>query len=207
MRSILVVNPKGGAGKTTLTTNVASYLARKGERVTIGDLDRQQSAMAWLEFRDEALPRVQGFDARDGWEKKLPKGTTALVIDAPAGIHGSKLSDSLKAADKVLVPVQPSLFDMAATEEFLRLVAEEKSVRKQKTFVALVAMRVDPRTRTAAMLERFLTHFELPVLTYLRDTQVYPTAAAEGRSLFDIAPSRAKRELANWEPLTAWIDG
>jgi chromosome partitioning protein len=207
MRSILVVNPKGGAGKTTLTTNVASYLARKGERVTIGDLDRQQSAMAWLEFRDEALPRIQGFDARDGWEKKLPKGTTALVIDAPAGIHGRKLGDSLKAADKVLVPVQPSLFDMAATEEFLRLVAEEKSVRKQKTFVALVAIRVDPRTRMAAMLERFLTHFELPVLTYLRDTQVYPSAAAEGRSLFDIAASRAKRELANWEPLTAWIDG
>lgn len=205
MRSILVVNPKGGAGKTTLTTNVAAYLARKGERVAIGDLDRQQSALAWLDFRDEALPRVQGFDAREGWDKR-PKGTTVVVVDAPAGIHGGKLSDSLKAADKVLVPVQPSLFDMAATEEFLRLVADEKSVRKQKTFVALVAMRVDPRTRTAAMLERFLTHFDLPVLTYLRDTQVYPTAAAEGRSLFDIAPSRARRELANWEPLTAWID-
>jgi len=206
MRSILVINPKGGAGKTTLSTNVAAYLASKGERVAIGDLDRQQSAMAWLEFRDPALPRIEGFDARDGWDKR-PKGTSVLVIDAPAGIHGNKLSDSLKAADKVLVPVQPSLFDMAATEEFLRLVAAEKSVRKQKTFVALVAMRVDPRTRTAAMLERFLTHFELPVLTYLRDTQVYPSAAAEGKSLFELAPSRARRELANWSPLTGWIDG
>ncbi|MBU3693866.1 MAG: ParA family protein [Rhodocyclaceae bacterium] len=205
MRSILVINPKGGAGKTTLSTNVAAYLARKGERVAIGDLDRQQSAMAWLDFRDEALPRIEGFDARDGWDSR-PKGTQVLVIDAPAGIHGGKLSESLKAADKVLVPVQPSLFDMAATEEFLRLVAEEKSVRKHKTFVALVAMRVDPRTRTAAMLERFLTHFELPVLTYLRDTQIYPAAAAEGKSLFDIAPSRARRELENWQPLTAWID-
>ena len=205
MRSILVVNPKGGAGKTTLSTNVAGYLAREGERVVIGDLDRQQSALAWLDFRAEHLPHISGFDARDGWDKGRPKGSTALVIDAPAGIHGKGLSEALKQADKVLVPVQPSLFDMAATEEFLRLVVEEKAVRKQKTFVALVAMRVDPRTRTAAMLERFLSHFELPVLTYLRDTQIYPAAAAEGKTLFDLAPSRTRRELENWQPLVDWI--
>lgn len=205
MQSILVVNPKGGAGKTTLATNVAGYLSRAGERVALGDLDRQQSAMAWLEFRPESLPRIEGFDARDGWETARPRNVSRVVLDGPAGMHGSELTDALRRADRILVPVQPSLFDMSATEDFLRRVVEEQAARRGKGYVALVAMRVDPRTRTAAMLERFLSHFDLPVLTYLRDTQLYPLAGTAGKSLFDMAPSRARRELENWAPLTRWL--
>ncbi len=204
MASILVINPKGGAGKTTLATNVAGYLARSGESVALGDLDRQQSALAWLGFRSDTLPQVSGFDARASWMP--PSGVGTVVIDGPAGIHGAELRRALRNADRVLIPVQPSLFDMSATEDFLGDVVSEQTGRTGADYVALVAMRVDPRTRTAGMLERFLAHFDLPVLTYLRDTQIYPLAGTQGRSIFDLAPSRARRELENWQPLTAWLD-
>lgn len=200
MRSILVANPKGGSGKTTLATQLAGYLASLGRQVVLADLDRQQSAAAWLKRRPAQLPTIHSHEAR-----KQAIRPDWMVIDSPAGLHGDKLSAAVKLAERVIVPVQPSAFDMLATGDFLRVLREEKAVRKEKSQVAMVGMRVDPRTKSAAELAEFLLTVEFPVLTYLRDTQLYVQCANEGVSLFDLPPSRAARDVEQWQPLLEWI--
>ena len=128
-----------------------------------------------------------------------------LVVDSPAGMHGDKLTNALKRAERVIVPVQPSAFDMVATRSFLEALRAEKLVRKAKIEVAMIGMRVDARTRAAAELSAFLDEAGFPVLTLLRDAQIYVQAAGEGLSLFDMAPSRAVRELEQWQPLLDWL--
>ncbi|HWA13708.1 MAG TPA: ParA family protein [Burkholderiales bacterium] len=205
MRAVLVANPKGGAGKTTLATNLAGALAARGEKVFLWDLDRQQSSMGWLAMRPADRPAIQRLDGKDGDDPKLPRGASWLVLDSAAGLHGKNLTHALKLAHKVVVPVQPSLFDMAATNAFLQALVEEKAVRKQKAFIGIVGMRVDPRTRAAATLEAFLAQFRLPVLTYLRDTQTYVNAAFNGLSIFDLPQYLASRDAAQWAPLLDWV--
>ncbi|MHB9117561.1 MAG: nucleotide-binding protein [Burkholderiales bacterium] len=204
--TILVANPKGGSGKTTLSTNLAGYFAWLGEKVVLGDMDRQQSSLSWLNLRAAGLPAILAWDAREEEEIKLPHKTTWTVVDSPAGMHGKRLTQAVKLADKIIVPVQPSVFDMWATEEFIKSVLEEKSIRKNRTFLAIVGMRVDPRTRAAAMLEEFLGKFDLPVLTYLRDTQNYMNAAALGETLFDQSKTlRTEKDFDQWQPLLEWV--
>ena len=200
MKSILVANPKGGSGKTTLATNLAGYLASLGRLVALADLDRQQSAAGWLRRRPAPLPTIHRH--RVSKQGGLPDW---MVIDSPAGLHGEKLAATVKLADLVVVPVQPSAFDMLATGEFLDTLRQEKSVRKEKSQVVMVGMRVDPRTRSAAELADFLLAVEFPVLTYLRDAQVYVQCANEGLSLFDLPASRAGRDVEQWKPLLDWI--
>lgn len=202
IRTLLVANPKGGSGKTTLATHVASYLANSNERVVLWDLDRQRSALKWLEIRGEELPRILPFNS--GEDERL-SGINWLILDSPAGLHGKSLTRLLKLANKVLVPVQPSLFDLDATRDFLHTLSDAKAVRKQNTYVGMVGMRVDPRTRASTHLESFLGEFDLPVLTYLRNTQVYVNAAFEGSSIFDMPANLVKRDLEQWEPLLEWI--
>ena len=205
MRAILIANPKGGCGKTTLAVNLAGCLASRGERTSLWDLDRQHSSLEWLSLRSKELPRVSRLDARDE-DAELPRGDRWLVLDTPAGLRGKNLAHALKPAHKVLVPIQPSLFDMAAAQDFLAVLADEKAVRKHKTFVGIVAMRVDERTRAAATLESFLRQFELPVVTFLRDTVLYANAALAGKSIFDLAPSLVERDVDQWRPLIDWLD-
>lgn len=200
MNAILVANPKGGSGKTTLATNLAGYLAARGHQVVLADLDRQQSAAGWLKRRPPHLPTIHGAQGRKGGGK--PEW---MVIDSPAGLHGDKLSTAIKLAERIIVPVQPSAFDMMATGDFLRVLREEKAVRKEKSQVAMIGMRVDPRTRSAAELSDFLLAAEFPVLTFLRDTQIYVQCANEGYSLFDLPASRAGRDIEQWQPLLEWL--
>jgi len=206
MHAILVANPKGGCGKTTLVVNLAGYLASQGRRTVIWDLDRQRSAFEWLALRDVALPRVARLGEHGDDDPKLPRGDSWLVLDTPAGLHGKNLAHAIKPAHKILVPLQPSLFDMAATQDFLALLAEEKAVRKHKALVGIVGMRVDARTRSAATLESFLRQFDLPVITFLRDTVNYANAALSGKSIFDLPPSLIERDLEQWQPLIEWIE-
>ncbi len=207
MRSVLVVNPKGGAGKTTVATNLAGALACRGEQVFLWDLDRQRSALGWLSMRPAELPLIRRLDQR--LEDELPPALKRafLVIDSPAGLHGRGLTQSVRHADKVLVPVQPSVFDMAASGTFLEQLREEKPVRKSRSPVGLLGMRVDPRTRAAATLGSYLAQFDLPVLAYLRDSQVYPNAAFGGMSVFDLPPSLSQRDREQWEPVLEWVIG
>ena len=205
MRSILVVNPKGGSGKTTVATNLAGALAVQDDAVLLWDLDRQQSALSWLSMRPSHLPRIVRLDRREDEPGRINSKRNWLVIDSPAGLHGKSLSHTLKHADKVVVPVQPSVFDMAATSAFLQVLAEEKAVRRSKTSVGVVGVRVDPRTRAAATLEAFLGQFNLPVLAYLRDSQIYANAAFNGMSIFDLPPYVAAREQEHWQPVLDWL--
>lgn len=203
MAHILVANPKGGSGKTTLSTNLAGYYATQGKHVTLADLDRQQSALQWLERRPAKLPRIHGLDAR---RKDLPGKSDILIVDSPAGVHGDKLSEIVKQADCVIIPIQPSAFDIGATRDFLQVLEEEKAVRKHKTFVAVVGMRVDTRTRSSAVLLDFLQETGLPMPTCLRSAQVYALAAEQGTSLFDMPKSRVVTDLPQWQPLLEWIN-
>jgi chromosome partitioning protein len=207
LRSVLVVNPKGGSGKTTVATNVAGGLAARGEQVFLWDLDRQQSSLTWLGMRPTHVPTIDRLDQREGKEVALGKGRW-LVIDSPAAFHGKALTQNLKLADKVLVPVQPSVFDMAATAAFLQSLRDEKAVRRHpKTLVGIIGVRVDPRTKAAATLDAFLKQFNLPILTYLRDTQLYPNAAFNGLSIFDLPPYLVERDLEQWAPVFEWMFG
>ena len=206
MKAVLVANPKGGSGKTTLATNLAGSLATRGEKVYLWDLDRQQSSMNWLTIRPGDRPAIRRLDAEDGDEHSMPRGSSWLILDSAAGLRGKNLGHAVKLAQKVLIPVQPSLFDMAATSVFLHTLMEEKAIRKHRTFIGIVGMRVDSRTKAAATLEAFLAQFKLPVLTYLRDTQLYVNAAFNGLSVFDLPDYVSARDREQWQPLLDWLE-
>jgi len=206
MKSFLIANPKGGSGKSTLATNLAGHFAQSGHRVMLGDIDRQQSSREWLKIRSEELPPIRGWSAEKDQPMRPPKDTTHVVLDTPAGLHGKALEKVLRQVGKVIVPVQPSLFDILATREFLEILLQEKAVRKEKTFVAVVGMRVDARTRAAGELERFLDSWDLPVLGHVRDSQLYVQLAASGMTLFDLPESRVGRDLEQWRPILEWLE-
>ncbi len=202
MQAILVANPKGGSGKTTLSTNIAAYLATQGKHVAMLDLDRQKSATRWLDIRPANLPAISLLQDHAGSDKHADW----LVIDSPAGLHGKNLGHALRLVDLVIVPIAPSIFDIQASQDFLKALAHEKQVRKGKVSVGVVGMRMEPRTRAALTLEQFLTALDLPVLAYLREAQVYVNAAFEGKTLFDIPPHLAERELEQWAYLLRWLE-
>lgn len=204
MRSVIIANPKGGAGKTTLATNLAGYFANEGRSVTLCDLDRQQSSLRWMAFRDVAAPPIGGYFGGNQMVVSLPKEADWVVLDAPAGLQGYKLADYLRVVDKVIVPVVPSIFDMAATEDFLNSIRSE--MRGRRHAIGIVAMRVDPRTRAASMLEEFLTHFDVPILSYIRNTQNYVNVAASGSTIFDSPRSKHRRDTGQWNSLLQWLE-
>ncbi len=206
MKSFLIANPKGGSGKSTLAINLAGHLARRGHRVMLGDVDRQQSSREWLQLRPSLLPSIRSWEIEPGKTAKPPKGTTHVILDTPAGLHGKALDTVVKQVNRVLVPVQPSLFDILATRHFLDVLLAEKAVRNEQAFVAVVGMRVDPRTRAAAELERFLARYDLPVLTHLRTTQLYVQTTMHGMTMFDLSASRAAKDLEQWQPIIDWVD-
>jgi len=202
VKAILIANPKGGSGKTTLSTSIAGYLASRGQRVAILDLDRQKSATQWLSTRPMHLPSIELMHSEA--EKDTP--VEWLVIDSPAGLHGKNLEHALKLVHRVIVPIAPSAFDIQASRDFLEVLHHEKMVRKGKIFVGVVGMRMDPRTRAALTLEQFLKGLDLPVLAYLRETQAYVNAGFEGKTLFDLPPSQAEHELEQWTYLLGWLE-
>ena len=202
MKHILIANSKGGSGKTTLATNLAGYFASLGKRVMLNDLDRQQSSAQWLARRPAVMPIIHGYNARN---KSYIKEPDWIITDSPAGFRDEKLADAVKQADCVIVPIQPSAFDIGATSDFLDRLAEEKAIRKNKTFVALVGMRVNNRTHAAAGLANFMEQTGFPVLTYLRNAQIYATAAELGVSLFDMRPSFVAQDLEQWAPILDWV--
>ena len=207
MKAFLVANPKGGSGKSTLATNLAGYFANQGGDVMLGDIDRQQSSREWLAIRPFELPTIETWEIGPDNIARPPKGTSHVVLDTPAGLHGKMLDKVLKLSSRVIVPVQPSMFDMLATRHFLEALLAEKAVRKGKADVAVIGMRVDARTRAAGELEKFFATFDLPVLAYLRDTQVYVQATAAGMTIFDLPPSRAERDIEQWQAIINWAEG
>ncbi|MBV8467434.1 MAG: ParA family protein [Burkholderiales bacterium] len=205
MQTILIANPKGGAGKSTLTTNLATYFAWEGKRVVIGDIDRQQSAQHWLGLRSDNFPPIAHWEIEGDDLSKPPKDSQIAVLDTPAGLHGKRLEGVLKLTDRILVPVQPSSFDMWASEDFFARLAEEKRVRKGRVEVGVVGMRVKAGTRAANQLVEFLARFDLPVLTCLRDTQYYLQTLPRGLGLFDLPAPRVAKDREQWQPIVDWL--
>ncbi|WP_334190811.1 ParA family protein [Noviherbaspirillum sp.] len=201
MPVIVVANPKGGVGKSTIATNLAGYFARQGHKTMLGDTDIQQSSRAWLSLRPGSLPPIASWDIEDGRLAKPPKGTTHIVLDTPAGLEGKRLDEVLGIADRVIVPLQPSMFDILATQGFLQTL----SGRKGKLAVGIVGMRVNVRTRSADQLAHYADNVGLPVLGYLRDTQNYVQLAAHGATLWDVAPSRVEKDIEQWQGLLKWV--
>ena len=204
MPVVVIANPKGGVGKSTLATNVAGYYASKGHAVMLGDADRQQSSRLWLGLRPPAARPISTWEMSADLIAKPPKGTTHVVIDTPAGLSGWRLNDVMKLATKVIVPLQPSVFDIFATRAFLDELARNKNADHLQ--VGLVGMRVDARTIAADHLHEFVDALGLPVLGYVRDTQNYVHLAARGLTVFDVAPSRVDKDLVQWEPICKWLD-
>jgi chromosome partitioning protein len=203
MPVIVVANPKGGVGKSTLSTNVAGCLAAAGHAVMLGDVDRQQSARQWLTLRPPQLPPIQGWDLAGHDLVRPPKGTTHVVLDTPAGLHGKRLDAVMKVADRMLIPLQPSLFDIQATHAFVQALREHR--RAHEVQIGLVGMRVREHTRANEQLLHYLATLPVPVVAWLRDTQNYVQLAAHGLTLWDVAPSRVERDLEQWAPLAAWV--
>jgi len=158
-----------------------------------------------LKIRPLAVPKIDTWDLDPDKPARPPKGTTHVVLDTPAGLHGKKLHQMLGMVDRVIVPLQPSLFDILATGDFLAALRGAKEMRNGIE-IGIVGMRVDPRTRAAGELHRFLDAENLPVIGYLRDAQIYVQAAAHGLTLFDLPPSRAERDLEQWRPLLEWVE-
>lgn len=203
MPVIVVANPKGGVGKSTLATNLAGALAAAGHAVMLGDVDRQQSSRQWLALRPPQLPPIRGWDVAADDVVRPPKGTSHVVLDTPAGLHGKRLDAVMKIADRLLVPLQPSLFDIQATHAFVAALRGHK--RGDSVKLGLVGMRVRDHTKASEQLHQYLATLKLPVVAELRDTQNYVQLAARGLTLWDVAPSRVERDLGQWQPLLSWL--
>lgn len=202
MPVIVIANPKGGVGKSTFATNLAGYYAAQGKHVMLGDIDVQQSSRAWLGLRPAKLAPISAWELQDGHVVKPPKGTTHIVLDTPAGLEGKRLTAVLKIADKVIVPLQPSMFDILATQHFLQLLAK----RKGKFDIGVLGMRVNARSHSAEQLAAYVGQLGLPVIGMLRDTQNYVQLAAHGATLWDLAPARVVKDLAQWREVLHWIN-
>jgi chromosome partitioning protein len=204
MPVIVVANPKGGVGKTTLSTNIAGYLASRGHAVMLGDVDRQQSARTWLALRPAALPHIGTWETAHDDVVRPPRGTTHVVLDTPAGLHGRRLDEAMKVADKVLIPLQPSIFDIHATHEFIRQLLAHK--RSDRVKFAIVGMRTREGTIATDQLRSFLGSVKVPLLGFLRDTQNYVHLAAHGLTLWDVSSARFERDLEQWQPILRWLE-
>lgn len=204
MPVVVIANPKGGVGKTTLATNVAGYFASQGHAVMLGDVDRQQSSKLWLGLRPPAARLIATWSVSGDLIVKPPKGTTHVVLDTPGGLHGWRFNDVIKLADKIIVPLQPSVFDIFATRAFLDQLAEHRHAGKLQ--LGIVGMRVDSRTIAADNLRGFVDSLGLPVLGMVRDTQNYIHLAARGLTLFDVAPGRVEKDLEQWQSICEWIN-
>ena len=204
MPVIVIANPKGGVGKTTLATNLAGFFASCGQQVMLGDVDRQQSSRTWLALRPAGLPRIETWEVARDEIVRPPKGTTHVVLDTPAGLHGKRLDEIMKLADKVLIPLQPSIFDIHASNDFIRQLQSHR--RSDRVRMAIVGVRTRDGTISTDQLRTFLDGVSLPVLGFLRDAQNYVHLAAHGLTLWDVASNRFERDREQWEPITKWVD-
>lgn len=203
MKKILIANPKGGSGKTTLATNLAGYFASQKRNVYLLDLDKQQSSADWLARRPDKLPKIKKLNNLNTTYKK--KDAQLIVIDSPAGLRGEKLRELIKEADLVVTPMQASIYDRTATENFVEILKKEKAVRKERTFVAMLAMRINSRTKATESLARYLDESGFPQVGTLRDAQVYAHSAEHGISIFDMPLYKVKKDIEQWLPLLTWL--
>jgi chromosome partitioning protein len=205
MRSIMLVNAKGGCGKSTLATNLASFYATRGKNVTLVDMDPQGSSFEWVQNRPEDRPSIA---AIAGWKEPLrpARDTDVLIIDTAAGTEGKELTALARKVETILVPVLPSPIDMRAAKQFLYRLLLMGRIEREETKVAVVANRVRENTLIYEKLNTFLRKLDVPFVATLRDTQNYIRADERGLGIFELAPSSVYWDLEQWQKLTRYLN-
>ncbi len=210
LHKIVVLNPKGGSGKTTLATNLASYYALRGPPPTLIDCDPKGFTMRWLHKRPEKCPTIDGIPAydqpQDGFRHRLRPGTRTVIYDLPGGLGHDKLQSQTYDANSILIPVLPSEIDVFSASRFiadLLLVAQFDRRNRQ---LAVVANRTRENTKSYQMLMRFLRSLKIPLIATLRDSQAYVQAAAEGIGIYEMPLYRVRKDIAQMGSIITWLD-
>lgn len=214
LQRILVTNAKGGCGKTTITTNIASHYARLGKNVRLFDHDSQGSSLAWINRRGGDLLPITGVDASKNsdhrltrsWQLRVPPETDVAIIDSPAGTDITELASLFQPNDSVLIPVLPSPIDIHATAHFIKALLTTGKARKKMVRLAVVANRVRKNTLMYHSLERFLFGLNIPFISSLRDTQLYARAIELGVGVQEISTSRNNIDKEQWAPIFRWLE-
>jgi chromosome partitioning protein len=203
----MLMNAKGGCGKTTLATNIATWFADEGKKVALADFDPQGSSLDWLSARKnyEGIPAITGIDASQE-PPHAPAGTEYLIMDAPAAIHGREISTMLNRVQTLVIPVLPSPIDIRACTRFIQELLTAGQVSRHHTRIAVVANRVRENTIIYHQLERFLNSLSIPFIGTLRESQNYIRAAERGLGVFEMAPSAVYRDLVQWDPIIGWLE-
>lgn len=210
MRVVAVINRKGGSGKSTLATHLAGYCARQGLKVMLGDVDRQQSSLAWLKRRAEQ-PVAQGAPVV-GWAVdprsvlRPPAGISHVVIDTPGGLRDSELARVVMYADMIVMPVCHSLFDRESAAACYDELHTLPRVASGRCKVGIVGMRLDARTKPAPRMHAWATENGLPYVGSVRESQLYPRGAEQGLTVFDAEPAKVQTDLAQWKPVMDWVE-
>jgi len=214
MRTILVINSKGGSGKTTLTTNLASYYASRKIRTTIIDYDPQGSSLQWLRVRPGHIEKIHGANATPPKNTALrsvqmwiPEGTETLIIDAPAGVKGLLLQELVRKSNFILIPVGPSAIDIHATADFIKELFLFGGARNSKSQIAVVANRVRSSSSIYESLQKFLVSLKLPFLTTISDSDNYLHAVEKGLGIFEMDEAATSEERRELMPIFMWLDG
>ena len=205
MRHIMVLNAKGGCGKSTLATNIASYFANEGAAVALADYDPQRSGLDWLERRPDNRAKIAGVAAFEDGLRRVPRNADILVLDAPARSHGAELANLVKHAETVVVPVLPSTIDMQATSTFLKELQGLAKVQNKDVKIGAVANRVRDNTLIFDDLDEYLTKARVPYIAALRDAQNYVRAYTRGLGIFELPEYLAWPDWEEWAPLTSWL--
>ncbi|MGD8589766.1 MAG: AAA family ATPase [Chromatiales bacterium] len=207
MRTIMLMNAKGGCGKTTIATNLATWYADEGLKVALADCDPQRSSLDWLEARQdyEGVPDITGLNATRKGPLRPAKDTDVMIMDAPASTHGGVIDKLLKQVDTLLLPVLPSPIDMRACQRFLGELLDKGRVSRSQTQIGIVANRVRENTLIYHDLEKYLGHLEIPFITHLRESQNYIRSAELGLGIFELAPSLVYKDVVLWDALFDWI--
>lgn len=205
MKKIMVLNTKGGSGKSTVATNLAGYYANQRLKVAIADMDPQKSSLEWLRARSARFARIYGIAAANEPISNTPE-LDLLIIDTPAGLQGEKIAENMRDADAILIPVLPSPMDIRAAAKFIHELLIVHKVSREKTKVGIVANRIRKNTLAYKSLERFINALNIPFVSSLRETRNYILAADGGISLFDLPEKQIERDLEQWQAIVEWLD-
>ena len=205
MRTIMLLNAKGGCGKSTLASNLASYYASTGKTVALVDFDPLASSLEWLAARPESAPAIIGINGT-AESVRLPRNVEVAIFDVPAGLRGKELTAMVRRAETLIIPVLPSPIDIRAAAHFIGELLTVGKVSRDQTKLAVVANRVREHTLVYHKLEAFLKSLKIPFVTSLRDTQNYIHAEERGLGVFEMAPSLVARDLEQWQPLIKWLN-
>jgi chromosome partitioning protein len=212
MQRILVLNPKGGSGKTTIATNLASYFAISGDRPVLQDNDPQASSNRWLKKRKPDQPFIHGIAAYDrnsgmtrAWQMRIPPEAAHVIVDTPAAVPAQEMPDMTKSADAIIVPVLPSDIDIHACSKCIADLLLIAKVRRDEYRIGVVANRVKRNTVIYQSLMRFLESLRIPVIATLRDSQNYVRAAEQGVGIHEMKRHLVEQDLADWQPMLAWL--